>query len=427
MGQMGLFLFNFACAIAPLFLAPFCELVGRRIIYAGSYGGFTLRFIGLALGKNIATILIMRTLLGLFGCVGTILVGGTFSDIHLEDERAKPVAFFSYVAILGTTAAPIYSGFINQELGWRWIEGIQGLSNIPLLILVVIFLRETRGGATLQKRAKAMRKATGDERYKAQMDIDTSDLKGMLHTSSVKAVHMLATEPVVFFFGLWIAFAWAVTFLLSVIPITFQQKRGWAEGVGKCSITQSSDTRLLLAISLTNVSPGGLPYISLCIGVTLGYCANFLQFRKYDKIGASNSRKALPEHRLYGSMFGVMWLPMGLYLYSFTQYEYLPWIAPTISLAPIAFGIFFVFESCYNFTSDCYGQSASSAVAGQGLMRNTLGGVAPLFATQFFMRVGSQFAGLTLAILVTFLSFIPFVLFKYGHKLRERSKLAKKY
>ncbi|KAJ9647023.1 hypothetical protein H2199_002009 [Coniosporium tulheliwenetii] len=404
MGQMGLFLFNFACAIAPLFLAPFCELVGRRIIYAGSYGGFTLCFIGLALGKNIATILIMRTLLGLFGCVGTILVGGTFSDMYPEDERAKPVAFFSYVAILGTMAAPIYSGFINQELGWRWIEGIQGLSNIPLLILVVIFLRETRGGATLQKRAKAMRKATGDERYKAQMDTDTSDLKGMLHTSSVKAVHMLATEPVAFFFGLWIAFAWAVTFLfLSVIPITFQQKRGWAEGVG------------------------GLPYISLCIGVTLGYCANFLQFRKYDKIGASNSRKVLPEHRLYGSMFGAMWLPIGLYLYSFTQYEYLPWIAPTISLAPIAFGIFFVFESCYNFTSDCYGQSASSAIAGQGLVRNTLGGVAPLFAMQFFKRVGSQFAGLILAIIATFLSFIPFVLFKYGHKLRERSKLAKKY
>ncbi|KAJ9659756.1 hypothetical protein H2201_007192 [Coniosporium apollinis] len=404
MGQMGLFLFNFACAIAPLFLAPFCELVGRRIIYAGSYGGFTLCFIGLALGKNIATILIMRTLLGLFGCVGTILVGGTFSDMYPEDERAKPVAFFSYVAILGTMAAPIYSGFINQELGWRWIEGIQGLSNIPLLILVVIFLRETRGRATLQKRAKAMRKATGDERYKAQMDIDTSDLKGMLHTSSVKAVHMLATEPVAFFFGLWIAFAWAVTFLfLSVIPITFQQKRGWAEGVG------------------------GLPYISLCIGVTLGYCANFLQFRKYDKIGASNSRKVLPEHRLYGSMFGAMWLPIGLYLYSFTQYEYLPWIAPTISLAPIAFGIFFVFESCYNFTSDCYGQSASSAIAGQGLVRNTLGGVAPLFAMQFFKRVGSQFAGLILAIIATFLSFIPFVLFKYGHKLRERSKLAKKY
>jgi hypothetical protein len=28
LGQLGLFCFNFACALAPLFLAPFCELVG---------------------------------------------------------------------------------------------------------------------------------------------------------------------------------------------------------------------------------------------------------------------------------------------------------------------------------------------------------------------------------------------------------------
>ena len=68
----------------------------------------------------------------------------------------------------------------------------------------------------------------------------------MLHNSLVKAIHMLPTEPVVFSFDLWIGYAWAVIFLfLSVIPITFEEKRGWSEGVG------------------------GLPYISLCIGVTV--------------------------------------------------------------------------------------------------------------------------------------------------------------
>lgn len=84
-GQLGLFLFNFVCAIAPLVLAPFCELVGRKVVYAGAYLCFSLCFIGLALGQNIATILVLRGFLGLFGCVGTILVGGTFvSDI--DDE-----------------------------------------------------------------------------------------------------------------------------------------------------------------------------------------------------------------------------------------------------------------------------------------------------------------------------------------------------
>ena len=401
LGQLGLFCFNMACALAPLFLAPFCELVGRRVVYVGAYALFVICFIGLALGQNIATILVMRTLSGLFGCVGTILVGGTFSDIYRPDERATPMACFSYVAILGTVGAPIYAGFINETIGWRWIEGIQGLSNIPLLLIILVSLRETRGGVTLHKRAKALRAATGDERYKAKMDLEAKNIKEMLHNSSVKAVHMLATEPVVFAFGLWIAFAWFVTFLfLSVIPITFQEKRGWSEGVA------------------------GLPYISLCIGVTIGFGLNFLQIRKYEAILKSRDRKILPESRLYGAICGAGFLPVGLFIYSFTQYGYLPWIAPIIALAPISMGIFFIFESTYSFTSDCYGENSSSAIAGQGLMRNSLGAVAPLFASQFFHNVGSQYAGLILAIAGTLLTFIPFVMFKFGHKLRERSKLA---
>lgn len=404
LGQLGLFTFNFACAIAPMMLAPFCELVGRKVVYAGAYLCFTLCFIGLALGQNIATIIVMRLLLGLFGCVGTILVGGTFDDMYEPRDRGRPMAMFSFVAIFGTVAAPIYAGFIDETIGWRWIEGIQGLSNIPLLLAVFLFFPETRGGVALHKRAKALRKATGDDRYVSPGDIHTPSIQAMLKASSVKAVHMLATEPVVFAFGLWIAFCWAVVFLfLSVIPITFETKRSWSEGVA------------------------GLPYISLCIGTFLGWLAHTFQMNKYEKLFLDPSRKILPESRLYGAMFGAVWLPVGLFIYSFTQYGFIPWIAPTIALAPIAFGIYFVFESTYSYTADCYGESASSAIAGQGLMRNTLGAVTPLFATQFFTNVGSQYAGLILAIFGAVLSLIPFVMFKFGHVLRRRSRLAIEY
>ncbi|QDS74379.1 hypothetical protein FKW77_005355 [Venturia effusa] len=404
-GQLGLFTFNFACALAPLFLAPFTEFVGRKVVYGGAFVCFTLCFIGLALGQNIATIIVMRTLLGIAGCVGTILVGGTFSDLFIPEERAKPMALFSYVAILGTVGAPIYAGFINQAIGWRWIQGIQGLANVPLLILVLFFLGETRGGKTLQKRARMLREHTGDARYTSEMDLESKGIKGLLHDSCVKAVNMLATEPVVFAFGLWIAFTWFVVFLfLSAIPITFAEMRGWGEGVA------------------------GLPYIALAIGVTLGYATNsFVQMRKWDRINADPNRKIVPEDRLYGAMLGSVFLPVGLFIYSFTQYGYLPWIAPTIALVPISFGIFFVFESTYSYTSDCYGLNSGSAIAGQGLMRNTLGAVAPLFATPFFHNLGSQYAGLLLSILATLLTFIPFVFYKYGHVLRARSKLAKVY
>jgi hypothetical protein len=212
---------------------------------------------------------------------------------------------------------------------------------------------------------------------------------------------MLVTEPVVLAFGLWISFAWFLTFLfLSVIPITFQEKKGWAEGVA------------------------GLPYIALCIGTTIGFALNFLQIRKYRSIVADPAREATPEARLYGAMLGSIWLPIGLFIYSFTQYKELHWIAPVIALVLITIGIFFIFESCYSFTSDCYGENSSSAIAGQGFMRNTLGAVSPLFASQFFHNVGSQYAGLLLAIVATLLTFIPFVFYWFGPKLRARSKLA---
>ncbi|KAI1342161.1 major facilitator superfamily domain-containing protein [Xylariaceae sp. FL0016] len=398
-GQLGLFTFNAACALAPLFLAPFCELVGRKVVYAGAYFCFTVLFIGLSLGQNIETIVICRLLLGLFGCVGTILVGGTFDDMYEPHLRGPPMAMFTYVAILGTVGAPIYAGFIDQTIGWRWIEGIQGLSNIPLLLCVFFFFPETRGGARLHKRAKQLRKATGDDRFAGPDDLDTRSPKEMLKVSSLKAIRMLVTEPVVLAFGLWIGFAWFVTFLfLSVIPITFQEKRGWSEGVS------------------------GLPYICLCLGTTIGWAAHHLQMRKFNQIQNHPDVTPTPEHRLYGAMFGAVWLPVGLFIYSFTQYAWLHWIGPCIGLVLIAAGIFFVFEATYSYTADCYGQSASSAIAGQGLVRNMLGAVSPLFASAFFHNLGSQYAGLILSIVAAGLSMIAFIMFKYGPQLRARSK-----
>nr|ALK02044.1 fructose facilitator [Wickerhamiella domercqiae] len=405
MGELGLFLFNITCAIAPLILAPFAELVGRYVIYAGAYILFCLCFIGLALGRNIATILVMRAFLGLFGCVGTILVGGTFDDMFRPHERTVPMATFAWVAILGTVCAPIYAGFIDQAIGWRWVQGIQGLSNIPLLIVIILFFKETRGGAVLAKRARNLRNDTGDDRWVSKEELEAPGLKDQLYASSVKAFRMLVTEPVVLSFGLWISFAWFLTFLfLSVIGITFSEKKHWGEGVA------------------------GLPYIGLGIGCTLGFASNFLQIRKYNQVRAElNGRPVPPEARLYGAMIGSVFLPIGLFIYSFTQYAFVHWIGPCIALTCIGIGIYYILECVYSYTADCYGPSASSAIAGQGFMRNTLGAVSPLFGLQFFHNLGSQWAGLLLSLIACLLTTLPFIMFKFGPAIRARSSNAIRY
>lgn len=74
--------------------------------------------------------------------------------------------------------------------------------------------------------------------------------------------------------------------------------------------------------------------------------------RKREAIERDPDRTALPESRLYGAMFGAPLLPIGLFCYSFTQYAFVSYWGPLISLAPIAVGIFFFFESTYSYTSD---------------------------------------------------------------------------
>ena len=154
---------------------------------------------------------------------------------------------FTFSAIFGTVAAPIYCGYIDQSIGWRWIEWIHMMcvssdcsreraeadsrlarsANGCLLVLEVIFLKETRGAKILLKRAKQMRKETGRNNIRAPVELENESVKDLLKASCTRSIVLLFKEPVVLAFGLWIAYAWGITFLfLSAIPLCFQNNHG---------------------------------------------------------------------------------------------------------------------------------------------------------------------------------------------------------
>jgi MFS family permease len=301
----------------------------------------------LALGKNIGTEIVGRLFSGIFGSCGTILVGGTLADMWATHERSVPMSCFTFVAIFGTIAAPLYCGYIDATIGWRWIEWVHMIASGVLLILEIFFLKETRGVKILDRMAKKLRKETGDNRYRSALELEAQSVKDLLKQSCTRAIKLLIAEPVLFCFGFWIAFAWGITFLfLSVIPLTFQGNHGWSEG------------------------NAGLPYIALIIGCIIGFATDFWSTAKYDRMTAQNGGVAIPEYRLWGAMHFAIALPIGLFIFSFTQYAFVHWIAPCIALVLIILGIYHIFLAVYNYTSDSYGELSSSAIAGQGFMRN---------------------------------------------------------
>ena len=70
---------------------------------------------------------------------------------------------------------------------------------------------------------------------------------------------------------------------------------------------------------------------------------------------------------------------------------------------------------------------SASALAGIGLIRNIAGAGFPLFARQLFQTQGYQWGGSILAFLAIALAPIPFVLSRYGRKLRQKSPWAREH
>lgn len=403
-GQVGLFMFNAACAIAPLFVAPFCELTGRRLVYVGAFGAFTIVTLMLVFGHNLATILLGRLFQGLFGSIGTILVGGTFADIFDTDvERSLPTSIFTFSAIVSTVGAPLYSGYIDQYLGWRWIQRIMICFTGLVFIMEACLFKETRGSAILVKRAKKLRKETGDQRFRAPSELEQDSISQIFRESSVRAISLLVREPVVAVFGAYIALSWGVVFLfLSVISITFGDIHGWSEG---------------------NV---GLAYIPLILasfaGLLTGY---FWQDKMYNRRAARNGGVGVPEDRLLAALWLSPLFGIGMMIYAWTGgYGFVTYWAPLVALFLILLGIYHVFLAVYSYTTDAYQELGSSAIAGQGLLRNMFGAVTPLFAQQMFNGMGVQWAAFLIAMVALCMAPIPWVLYYKGETIRAKSKFA---
>jgi hypothetical protein len=129
-----------------------------------------------------------------------------------------------------------------------------------------------------------------------------------------------------------------------------------------------------------------------------------------------------PEAMVSVICVGSLLIPIGELWFAWTcAPASIPWPAP------IAAGIFFgagntaVFIYCSNYLTVSYGIFAASALAGNSLVRSILGGVMPLVGTYMYDSLGPNWSGTLLGLLEVGCIPIPFIFWKYGHKIRQKS------
>ncbi|EIW78986.1 MFS general substrate transporter [Coniophora puteana RWD-64-598 SS2] len=398
---LGLSLFTLGFAIVPLVSSSFSEEFGRRPVYLVSAACFLLSQVMVALAPNIAVVIVGRFLNGAFGSTGAVLVGGTVADVWEPAQRGLPMSMYSLTALFVTSAGPVVSGWIdaNPHMGWRWIAWMNAIFGGAYLLFALVLTKETRATIILAKIARAKRRETGDGRYRARSEVDNVGFWTMVRISCTRPLYLLFTEPVVFVFSLWIGFAWGILYaMIESIGSLFKSVYGFSTG----------DT--------------GSVFTALCIGSLFGCALNAYQETIYRRKYASRG----PEARLYVALGAALLFPAGMYIYAWTAFPHVTWVAPCVGLAVFMCATYVIYQTVFVYLADCYGRWASSALAGQSLFRNIMGTVFPLFTTQMYSNLSYKWANTLFAVIATLMIPIPYVLFFYGSRIRAKSKISQK-
>lgn len=99
------------------------------------------------------------------------------------------------------------------------------------------------------------------------------------------------------------------------------------------------------------------------------------------------------------------------------------WIVPLLAGIPFGAGNTGVFIYASNYLTYSYGMYAASALAGNSVIRSVLGGVLPLVGSYMYAGLGANWSGTLLGLLEVAIIPIPFIFYKYGHKIRMKSTL----
>lgn len=424
-GILGLSLYVLGFATGPIVWAPLSELKGRKLPLMIAMFGFSIFSIGAAVGKDLQTVLICRFFGGVFGSCPLAVVAAVFSDMFDARTRGLAITVFSMTVFTGPLLAPFIGGFtvMNKNLGWRWTQYFVAIMGFLAFGLNVIFLEETYPPVVLVQKASELRRRTLNWGIHSKQEEIEVDLRELVTKNFSRPLRLLVTEPIVLLLSIYMAFIYGLLYLfLTAYPIVFQQIHGMNPGIG------------------------GLPYFGMVFGMILAGAYIVYTQGDYNKKLAANNGVTIPEWRLPPAIMGGISFTLGLFWFGWSGYRAdIHWIAPTLSGLLTGFGLLSIFLQSLNYLVDAYLMlyatppllrfsyfhsfkltlsSAASAIAANTFLRSLAGAVFPLFSLYMFKALGVNWAGTLLGCVALILAPIPAIFWKYGAKIRERSKFA---
>ncbi|GKT43612.1 caffeine resistance protein 5 [Colletotrichum spaethianum] len=397
---LGLTLFIAGYGLGPMIWSPLSEIpqIGRNPIYIGTLFLFILLQIPTAMSVNFGMLLAFRFITGFVGSPVLATGGATLADIWSPKKRAYPIACWGIAAVAGPTLGPVVGGFAAMAKGWRWpIWELMWLGGF-IFVLLFFCLPETSSTNILYRRAKRLRKITGNNSLKSEPEVMAEGMTGrdIVMMCLVRPFTLNFTEPMVFLLNLYIALIYGLLYIwFESFPIVFTGIYGFSAGLQ------------------------GIAFLGILAGVFVAIPPFFWYLYNYLEPQFDGNGDIQPEKRLPPAFVGAFAIPVCLFWFGWSARPDIHWIMPVIGSAWFSIGSTFLFNSVLNYLPDAYPAYAASVLAGNDLFRSAFGAAFPLFATGMYEKLGVSWASSLLGFLAIIFIPIPFVLYKVIYSLPQ--------
>ncbi|KAM6494771.1 MFS polyamine transporter [Amanita muscaria] len=389
----------------PLFWGPGSELVGRRPIFLVTMVLYTLFHLGQALAPNIQTLLVARFLSGFFAVAPLTNSSGVIADIFSAETRGSAASLFTAGVFFGPVLGPVVSGFIvESQVSWRWVYWAMMMFAGTCTLIMILLLPETYAPVILLRKAKRLRKADPVVNVKIYAEHERQDwsISGVIKRTIFRPFHMLAMEPVLILITIYVSMIYGLLYaLFETLPIIFIERRGFT------------------------VRQGGLVFIGVGLGTTFGCLINARLSSHYPALIKRWKGFPPPEQRLRGAMIGAPTLVIAIFWLGWTgEYSSIPWYVPALSTVPLGMSISLTFITFLSYLIDTYLMYSASAFAANIIVRSAMAAAFPLFIVQMFRKLHINWATTLLGLIALLFVPCPFLFFKYGSRIRAKSRFA---
>ena len=385
-------------------LAPLSEIpsIGRNLVYILSYSVFVVLCILVAFTENFAELLVLRFLQGLAGSPCFANSGATMTDLYSQTISPYAMAIWICASYGGPAVGPILSALVVPMEGWRGpFNEILWLS--AAILILFCFCPETSSSTILRGRAQRLRKLTGSEKIKSRSEIMQQHQapKDVAISALIRPAQISFQDPAIAFANFYIALVYGTYWsFFDVFPLVYSPM-----------------------YQLGSIQTG-LIFLSIILSCAIGCISYSLYVRLVLNPSLKRRGEIIPEQHLLPAVFASFLLPVGLLIFGWTSRPDIHWIASVVGIVINCIGVYTIILCVSMYISCTYPGYDASLFAANGFLRAAAAAGAIHFARPMFDNLGVGW-GITILAGVSTLGVVGIVfIYRYGQKLREKSKFA---